>query len=386
MKRPPVSVRNSFLLTTTAVIGLLLIGAPNAMSLLNGKSSLTGPWKERFQDVTKLNTYAKTQPVELANVEIKNKNIDGVVLNSGKFENTDWTEVSAKGANLTNVTFRKGTLEAVDFTDSTFTNVTFEDVTLREVRFFGPTLNNVRFVRCEFDAVNIDRTKNSRIEVIDSKIENSSLSRGQLIAVFRNSKLSDQTALTSLMPPSSLTFEKSELIQVNLDRSKLKSLVIEDSKYDAVLDAGSVDSVVIKNSSVDTSFSASTIGKLSLTNTVVTQFSFNKANAGSMFFEHCSQLKDFVMYGTAIDTLDIAHCKVSDFYPAVATIGTLRLRDSTLTKSGFERLKAKTMILENVSLDGEINFTGAQIGELKTHNIAKQPGLNLITTGSNVRF
>lgn len=49
-------------------------------------------------------------------------------------------------------------------------------------------------------------------------------------------------------------------------------------------------------------------------------------------------------------------------------------------------MKAKTVILENVSLDGELDFTGAHIGELKTKNVTKQPGLNLITTGSNVKF
>ena len=49
-------------------------------------------------------------------------------------------------------------------------------------------------------------------------------------------------------------------------------------------------------------------------------------------------------------------------------------------------LFAHKTILENVTLDGEINFTGAQVGELKTANVTKQPGLKLITTGSNVRF
>lgn len=184
-----------------AVVSLLLfIGAINAMPL-TPKLPLMGAWKERFQDVQKLNTYAKTNPVELSNVKIEKYRIDGTILHGGTFENTDWNEVSLKNAQLTKVTFRGGKLDAVDFSDSTLTDVVFEDVKLIEVRFLGPTLKNVRFVRCELDAVNIDRTKNSNIEIIDSKIENSSLSRGELVAVFRNSKLFDGTRLTSLIPP-----------------------------------------------------------------------------------------------------------------------------------------------------------------------------------------
>lgn len=373
-------------LIAAGLFGLLFIGASPAMSILDIKLPLTGAWKERFQDVNKLNAYAKTQPVELSNTKIENATLDGAVLQGGKFEHTDWKNVSVKNANLTKTVLRKGVLENVNFSDSTLTDIVFEDIHFRGVRFYHATLANVRFVRCSFNGVNVDQTKNSRIEVIDSKAISSSFSEGQLVAVFRNTKFYEGVEITDLLPPSSLTFEKSELTEVNLDRSKLKTLVIEDTKYDAVLDNGHVESVIVKNSSVDTSFSASTIGKLLLTNTVVTTFSFNKAKAGSMSFQNCGQLRDFVMYGTSIDTLDIAHCKVSDFYPAVATIGVLRMKDSTVVKSGFERVKIKTLILENVTFDGELDFSGAQVGELKTHDVIKLPGLKLTTSGSNVRF
>lgn len=376
-----------FPITTVAVIGLLLIGAPHAMSLLNGKLPLTDPWKERFTDVTKLNAYAKTQPVELANVEIKNKNIDGVVLNGGKFENTDWTQISAKGANLTNVVFRKGTLEAVDFTDSTLTNVTFEDVTLREVRFFGPTLTNVRFVRCEFDAVNIDRTKNSRIEVIDSKIENSSLSRGQLIAVFRNSKLSDQTALTSLQPPSSLTFEKSELDDVDLSRSVLNELILDTVKSrKSGFVTGTIRKVTITGDDISFGFSETQIDQLQVQNINTVGLALDDAVVKTMIISDCRAMRSLNLYRARIGLLDISSCSPNNFRPREANIDTLWVKHGSITNSKFEGMKAKTFILENVSLDGELNFTNAQIGDLKTHNVIQQPSLKLITTGSNVRF
>ena len=192
---------------TAGFLSLLFIGAPNAMSMLNGKLPLTGTWNDRFQDVNKLNAYAKTQPVELSGALIKDKNIDGAVINGGKFQNTDWKNVKANKASLTKVVFSGGVLEDIDFSNSTLTDVVFEDVKLRGIRFFHATLNNVRFVRCTFNGVNVDQTKNSRIEVIDSQAISTSFSEGQLIAVFRNSKLFEEVELTDLLPPSSLTFE-----------------------------------------------------------------------------------------------------------------------------------------------------------------------------------
>ena len=213
---------------SSIIVGLLCLatGATNAMSILNGKLPLTGAWNERFQDVNKLNAYARTQSVALSDVAIENKNIDGVVLNGGKFQSTNWKDIKATRANLTKVVFSQGILEDIDFSHSTLTDVVFEDVKLRGIRFFHATLNNVRFVRCTFNGVNVDQTKNSRIEVIDSKAISTSFSEGQLIAVFRNSKLFEEVELTDLLPPSSLTFEGSELEDVNMERSNLKQLVV----------------------------------------------------------------------------------------------------------------------------------------------------------------
>ena len=370
-----------------AVVSLLLsIGAIRAMPFIP-KLPLLGAWKERFQDVQKLNAYAKINLVELSNVKIEKYRIDGTILHGGKFENTDWSEVSVKNAQFTKVTFRGGVLDAVDFSDSTLTDVVFEDVKLIEVRFLGPTLKNVRFVRCELDAVNIDRTKNSSIEVIDSKVENSSLSRGELIAVFRNSKLFDGTRLTSLMRPSSLTFEKSELDGVIMDRSQLKELIINDTKFNSALEVGSTDTISIRNSTIDTTFSATTIGNISVDNTAIESLSLVRSKIGTMSLTNCNQwVQNLGLYQASIQSLDISRCSLDDFRPTETIAGALRIKDSAISNSEFQKMKAKTLILDTVTLSGTLNFTNTQVTDLQTKNITQQPGLKLITTGSNVKF
>ena len=381
-----VTITKQSLISAAGLAALLLIGAPFAMSILDEKPELTGAWKERFQDVNKLNEYAKTQSVALSKVTIAQKDIDGAILNGGRFENTDWKEVSVKKATLTKTVFSKGILENVDFSNSTLTDVVFEDVTLWGARFFHTTLNNVRFVRCTFNGVNVDKTQASRIEVVNSRVVSTSFSEGQLAAVFRNSKLEKETELTDLIAPSSLTFEKSELDEVLMERSKLKELVINDSKFDVIFDVGSADTISIRNSVVDTSFSETIIGKLSVADSVITKMMFNGAKVNSMSFENCRRLQGIGMYQATIGTLDITRCPLNDFDIPETNITTLRIKDSSITESKFESVKAKIVILENVSLDGNLDFTGAHIGELKTKNVTKQPALNLITTGSNVKF
>ena len=350
------------------------------------KLPLYGAWKERFQNVAKLNDYAKKQPVEISNATISNYSIDGAVLNGGRFENTHWKDVSAKQTNLTKTVFSKGILENVDFSDSVLTDVVFEDMMLWEVRFFGPTLNNVRFVRCTFNGSNVDRTKNSRIEVTDSAVVNTSFSDGQLVAVFRGSKLKEGNEITDLIPPSSLTFEKSELNEVDMDRTKLKELIIENTKFDSIFDVGSADSIVIRNSVIDTSFSATTIGHLVVDNTQVARMISNKAKINSLSLTNCNRVERLVMYEASVATFNVTNCPLYDFRVRQANIGSLHIKDGSITTGRFEGMKAKTVLFENVTLDGELDFTGVQIGDLKTQNVTKQPGLKLITTGSNVKF
>lgn len=382
----PTTITKPFLITAIGFLSLVLIGASTAMSSIGIKLPLSGAWKERFQDVAKLNDYAKNQPVEIANATIKDYNIDGAVLKGGRFENTHWKDVSAKQVNLTKTVFSKGVLENVDFSDSVLTDVVFEDMMLWEVRFYSPTLNNVRFIRCTFNGSNVDRTKASRIEVSDSRVVSSSFSEGQLVAVFRNSKLEKGTELTDLVPPSSLTFEKSELTDLDMDRSKLNELVIDGSNFDGGLQLGSIESLSIRNSIVDATFSATTIGRLTISNADISRMEFIRTKINSMLLENCKRSNDFNMFQVTASTIDITRCPLNEFSPISSNIGGLRVKDSSIGNSEFQKMKAKTVTLENVSLDGEINFTGAQLGELKTHNITKQPGLNLITTDSNVRF
>lgn len=48
--------------------------------------------------------------------------------------------------------------------------------------------------------------------------------------------------------------------------------------------------------------------------------------------------------------------------------------------------KADTVVWDNVTLDGKIDLTNAQVKDFSPTRITRGPNLQLITTGSNMRF
>lgn len=100
----------------------------------------------------------------------------------------------------------------------------------------------------------------------------------------------------------------------------------------------------------------------------------------------CRGTKDLNLYKATVGRMDVIRCPLNNFALAGSSIDTLYVKDGSISNSEFRKMKAKTVILENITLDGELNFTNAHIGELKTKNVTQQPGLKLLTTGSNVRF
>ena len=377
----------SFVWIAIVLLGLLPHGTSGAMSSLFGKPPLASPWKERFQDVKMLNDFAKAHPVELSGVVIEKEKIDNAVLNGGQFRDTDWKLVSVKAARLTKTVFRQSTLDQVDFSDSILTDVVFEDVVLREVRFFRATLNNVRFVRCTFNGSNLDKTKASRIEVDHSTAINTSFSEGELVAVFRNSKLINGTELTDLRLPSALTFEKSDLDGVDLSRSKLSELVLDEAtSRKSGIRNGEVAKATITGGEVAFSFSESQLMNLVVQRVRNVELSLVIATVHNMTVNDCLGMQRLNLYQAKIGTLSVTNCSMNNFDPIEATVQSLFVEKSLIADSDLSDMKAKNVWFAGVSLDRKVDFTNAHVEQLNVKNLTKLPQLKLITTGSNVKF
>ena len=356
------------------------------MADLFGKSALTPEWVERFQDLSKLNAYAANQPVHLANVTLTGWDISGAKLPDARFEDTEWKDVKLERGVLSNVTFKKSKLQGVEFDHGVLTDVTFEDTELRSTSFYKAKLQRVRFIRCKLNGVNVDETVESTIEITDSKLVSSSLSEGQLVATVKNSTLKD-IEFTDLESPSSLAFEKSELNEANFGRSILEQLTFIDSKIVESGGSGAViDRFTVTRTALDFGLAESRFKNIVISGSTLKALGLGNNQIQELEISDCTQFDDLGLYETKLGSLKINRCTVKGLRPRSATIDLWSVKDSQIANSKFEGMKVKTATLENVTLDKELNFTNARIDQLVAKNITKLPGLNLITTGSNVKF
>jgi len=355
------------------------------MSSIFGKSALSPEWAERFREIVKLNAYAQSTPVRLSNVVIEGYNLSGAKLSGAEFEKVEWKKVTLKSGEFTNTKFIHSSFEEVVFENVLFKDTVFEDAIFDASTFFHAELLNVRFVRCQFKNAGLESLKASTISIEDSKLEDVSFFRSVIIATVRWSKFID-VGMTGLVAPSALTFEKSDLKEVNADDSILSSLRATDSQIDATFKNAKIGRVEFEGSELDTSLSESVITSMIVASSKIKTLRMNSAKMDSVVIRDCEQTKNFGFYKATVRKIDVERSKLSDFDVAKTSVETLRISNSTLSETDFEELKAKSVSLENIFLDGKVDFTNAHIDQLTTKNITKLPSLNLITTGSNVKF
>jgi hypothetical protein len=115
------------------------------------------------------------------------------------------------------------------------------------------------------------------------------------------------------------------------------------------------------------------------------------------------------MYGPAFKNANIAKTYIRNAYVtrfALGNMGQVYVDNSTLHRSGFfkggidelsvtnstideivgKNFKADIVLWDNVTLDGKIDLTNAQVKDFRPTRLKRGPRLNLITTGSNMRF
>jgi hypothetical protein len=115
------------------------------------------------------------------------------------------------------------------------------------------------------------------------------------------------------------------------------------------------------------------------------------------------------MYGPAFKNANIAKTYIRNAYVtrfALGNMGQVYVDNSTLHRSGFfkggidelsvtnstideivgKNFKADIVLWDNVTLDGKIDLTNAQVKDFRPTRLKRGPRLNLITTGSNMKF
>lgn len=380
----------SLIVPTLLILSLFQFGAHTVMASIFGKSDLSGAWKERFQDITKLNEYTKiNSKMEIRDVSIKGYNLSNAVFNNAAFNNIEWTDTSSEKISLTNTVFRGNTFNDIEFNNGTFTNVTFEDVEFNRAVFSGTEFHNVKFIRCtfKFRSAIVGLKNSSTLDFDHSTFENANFSESQANISFRNSKLND-VELTDLIFPSSIIFENSKLEDIDLDRSKLTKLAMDNvtgGGRESGFNGGSIADVEIRNTTMTFGMNSGKLGKITFINSNI-DAGFNRSNIKELRIINCKDMKSLDLYQTTVESLQIANCPINKFDPIEAIVQNFSIEKSSIINSKFKKIKVENFNLTDVTLDGLLDFSNAQVEHLATKNVTKLPSLNLNLTGSNMKF
>lgn len=367
------------------------------MASIFGKSELSTPWKERFQDVNKLNEYSKKGlKAELSDVIIKGYDITGAEFNNITFRDVEWNNTSIEGMVITNARFIGNTFNEAFFNEAKLSNVTFEDSEFNGVYFHEAQMSGVKFIHCKFTTLSeadFMYLKDSNIEFEYTTFEAAEMGPPKISfyqsnanLTFRNSTLT-KVQLITLIFPSSLTFENSKLEGVALDRSKLTKLVMDNAKGSNGngFNGGSVVETEVRNSEVQLGLQEGELGKVTFVNSKIIS-NFGSSTIKELHVINCTAMEHLRFYESQIDTLEISNCPVNELDTSKSIIRNFRIDKTSIVNSEFKKMNVKNFTLTDVSLDQKIDFTGAHVEHLITKNITKLPGLNLILTNTNVKF
>ncbi len=364
----------------------LISGTAFAMNIF--KNDFEKRWGELSQDVKKLNEYTKNHSVELRDVKADGLKLEGVVFTNSIFSGVEWENVNASKAVLTKVIFRKCKFIGGKWKDCILTDVIFEDCEFYDTSLSGCTVANIQFKNCKIKRTGIGYLKGGKVKFEgcnwdmgaggDSNCEfefknctlggiSFSMMKNNVPILFEDTLLDEIDFYGSHFSTIILRRVSQGEGPVRFNGTTAESIHIEDVDMWRGLSLSSVhaDYVSIKGGKLKTAFSNSVIQKIYAHNVEFYFFSLRKANLPYVILTNCI-LQDFQLWNGYTDELIVQNSSIGEMYG--------------------KNFTADLVLWDNVTLDGKIDLTNAQVKDFRPTRLKRGPKLQLITTGSNMRF
>ncbi len=353
------------------------------------KNDFEKKWEELSNNIEKLNEYAKNTSVELRNLKVEDKILDGAIFTDATFDGVEWQNTSLEETYFTKTIFKNCKFINTKNWNSTLTDVLFENCTFYGVEFGGSAMVNVRFKRCKFADTRLKELTGNELVVEESMLEEkTSLAWSSIPMLFRKCTL-DGVGLSGMKQPNSMTIEDSVLDEVDFSRGlfssitfrrvkqgegpiRFNSITADTLEFDDVdltrgvgIAYSKVKLVKIVNGRFGAAFEGSTIAKVVARDVYLVNIDFSEAVMPSVSMNHC-ELLDLALWDS--------------------TIIEFSIMDSSINIANGKNFKGDTVVWDSVTLDGKIDFSNAKIEDFRPTRLKRGPKLNLITTGSNLKF
>ncbi len=365
---------------------LVLILSLGVYGFMGVKTEIIGSWAERFNDVEVFNAYASENKVKLSDAIIKNKTTTGVILSGATFSNTEWEKVDFSNSHITNSVFEDSEFSEVKFKNSILTDVIFKNCKFIGSSFSKSKLVNVKFINCDFLSTGFFKLSQSKVEFQNVEFERVDFDKSQAVLSFSESKFVN-TDFTGLSAPSSLTFNKSEL-DVDFSRSKIDKLEITDSELHEPGGGNlTIRELILKDIKGDRiAFDDSYIKRATIENTDLWLQGLGFADTKIDDLLVINSKDRVVLLGGKIGKARILNSNLRTFHASEAIADSIYISGTTIKEGKFEKLKAKKLEFENVTIDGKMNFKNAQVEQFINKNTTQTPKAVIDLTGSNIKF
>jgi uncharacterized protein YjbI with pentapeptide repeats len=381
--------RQSIILISVATAFLLMILTSAGVAMNIFKNDFEKRWEVLSGDVEKLNGYTKLHPVELRNVKVEGKNLDGVVFNAAIFDGVEWINTSLEEGIFTKVVFKNCKFINTQNWNSTFTDVLFENCTFHSAEFSGSTMVDVSFKGCKITDSRLKELVGNELLIEGSTLEErTSLAWSSIPMTFRKCTL-DGVGLSGMKLPNAMTVEDSLLDEVDFGRGHFSTVTLRRVKQGegpVRFNSSIVDTFTFDNVDMTRGVSLAFV-KANLVR--ITGGRFGAAFEGSMIAKVLAQgafLANIDFSEATMPHVGIGNCELYDLAIWDAIIEEFSIMASTINIIDATEFKGEIVLWDNVTLDGKIDLTNAQVKDFRPTRLKRGPRLNLITTGSNMKF
>lgn len=381
------SMKRHISLTITVILLFLFFGEAIAMNIF--KNDFEQRWEELSKDVKKLNEYTTKNPVELRKVKIQDKDIEGAIFINANFDEIEWESTNSQKSSYTKVVFENCKFLSSNFSYSNFINVVFKNCEFNDADFNRSNLAGVIFENCKFEQMGLVENKGDTLEMRGCQILNSGIGDSTIDLKFSNCTL-DGVDISVTKGARNLIIEDSLLSEVDFGDSNFSDIILRKVRQ---REGGiKFNGIIFKNIKIEDSqlpvgigLGNSTGDILNVTNSSLGNIGMEGSKISKISFRN-SELHFLDFKSTVIDNLTATICDLVNLRLRNGFISEFKSTDSTIAHILGQNFKSDIVVWDNVTIDGKIDFTNAQIEDFRPTRINRGSTLQLITTGSNIKF
>jgi len=349
---------------------------------------LPDKWDILFKDSPDVITkFATETPIHLKNVRIENHDLSDTTIPNAVFENIEWSDFVAIDSHFINTRFTGGIIESSGFSRSTFSHVIFDSIIFTDVEFIAAKLIDVTFKNCKIYNSKLRGLINSKILIENSELSNVEFYESELDITLKNTRVIELGMFGGLQPGSRVNLDNSYIGPYSdFSYSNIASFKAVNSVLDQFPMGDYIGEIVLEKSVLNFTLASANIDSLIVSDCIIKKLTHGDAMIRSVIVKDCPSTNRLSFMTTTIEKLTIRNCNVSSFSLWDAIVGIINISNVKLDKGENEGLKAKELILHNVTFTGETIFKGALADHADLYKVTFSHGATLDASGSNIPF